>query len=84
MCMSVFPPSQSCWVLCTASAVIANGSCTHSYLICGHIPFPPQCLNPGVSTYPMQMEINSEFSCKYCRTSTNWHCEPEIAQMHTG
>lgn len=38
---SVFPPSESCWVLCTASAVMADGSCNHSYLICGHIPFHP-------------------------------------------
>lgn len=67
MYMSVFTPSESCWVLCTASEVMPDGSCNHSYLICIHSPFPRQCLNPGLSTHPMQMEINSEFSYKYCR-----------------
>lgn len=46
--------SESFWVPCIASAVMADGSCNHNYLICGHFPFPAQCLDPGLSTHPMQ------------------------------
>ena len=58
MCVYIFffPPVESCQVLCRASVLVPDGSCNHRYLICGPIPFSAQCSDPGLRSYPVQME----------------------------